>query len=138
MALVVDTGALLGLLDAKDKAHIACRSLIEAIDEDLVIPVLVLVELEYWLARRVSPDVWLAFCEEVALGTYLLFDLDVGLLKRAAEVQARYADLRLGIVDASVVATCDRLGETRIATVDRRHFGVVRTASGKPFEIVPG
>lgn len=35
-------------------------------------------------------------------------------------------DVPLGIVGASVVATCERLGVEDLATLDRRHFSVVR------------
>lgn len=46
--------------------------------------------------------------------------------RRAAELVIRYADLPLGAVDASVVAVAERLGLAEIATIDRRHFSVVR------------
>ena len=45
---------------------------------------------------------------------------------RIAELVATYRDLPLGSVDASVVAAAERLSVTDIATVDRRHFGVLR------------
>ncbi|RCG31862.1 hypothetical protein DQ384_07825 [Sphaerisporangium album] len=37
-----------------------------------------------------------------------------------------YAGLLLGAVDASVIAVAERLGITEVATLDRRHFTVVR------------
>ena len=49
---------------------------------------------------------------------------------RIAELVARYGDLPLGTVDASVVAAAERLGVTEVATLDRRHFSVVRPANG--------
>jgi uncharacterized protein len=53
------------------------------------------------------------------------------------ELVAQYHDLPLGSVDASVVAAAERLGETEIATVDRRHFGVVRPMHAVAFDIRP-
>jgi len=53
------------------------------------------------------------------------------------ELVARYHDLPLGSVDASVVAAAERLGISTIATVDRRHFSVVRPAHVSAFELVP-
>jgi predicted nucleic acid-binding protein len=50
---------------------------------------------------------------------------------------AQYHDLPLGTVDASVIAAAERLGVTEIATVDRRHFSVVRPAHVIAFELVP-
>ena len=55
---------------------------------------------------------------------------------RIAELVARYRDLPLGSVDASVVAAAERLGVNEVATFDRRHFGVVRPA-GAPFVLLP-
>ena len=47
-------------------------------------------------------------------------------LIRVAELERAYADLNLGMVDAAVIATCERLRETKVATLDQRHFRVVR------------
>lgn len=55
---------------------------------------------------------------------------------RAAELIRQYADMRLGLVAASVVAIAERLGVTTIATLDRRDFAVVRPAHCDGFELV--
>jgi uncharacterized protein len=47
------------------------------------------------------------------------------------------AEVRLGTVDASIVAACERLGVRTVATLDRRHFSVVRPRHLPAFEIVP-
>lgn len=54
-----------------------------------------------------------------------------------AELIETYADLRLGTVDASVIATAERLGAATIATLDRRHFSVVRPNHVRSFGLVP-
>lgn len=54
-----------------------------------------------------------------------------------AELIETYADLRLGTVDASVIATAERLGAPKVATLDRRHFTVVRPGHVESFELVP-
>jgi len=56
---------------------------------------------------------------------------------RIAELVAAYRDLPLGTVDASVVAVSERLGTHTIATLDRRHFSVVRPAHTPAFDLVP-
>jgi predicted nucleic acid-binding protein len=53
------------------------------------------------------------------------------------ELVAQYHDLPLGTVDASVIAAAERLGITDVATVDRRHFTVVRPEHVAAFEILP-
>jgi predicted nucleic acid-binding protein len=54
-----------------------------------------------------------------------------------AELIETSADLRLGTVDASVIATAERLGATMVATLDLRHFTVVRPRHVGTFELVP-
>ncbi len=54
-----------------------------------------------------------------------------------AELVERYADLRLGATDASVIATAERLGITTLATIDRRNFTIVRPNHVEAFELVP-
>lgn len=58
-------------------------------------------------------------------------------LGRIAELIETYATLRLGTVDASVIAVAERLGATTIATLDRRHFAVVRPRHVDAFDLVP-
>lgn len=56
---------------------------------------------------------------------------------RIAGLVAQYRDLPLGTVDASVVACAERLDATQVATLDRRHFAVVRPLHVEVFELVP-
>lgn len=56
---------------------------------------------------------------------------------RIAELVAHYHDLPLGTVDASVVVAAERLSVTTIATIDRRHFSVVRPRHVAAFELLP-
>lgn len=58
-------------------------------------------------------------------------------VSRIREVQRQYADLRLGVVDASVLALVERLSESKLATLDHRHFSVVRTRHGGALTILP-
>ena len=46
-------------------------------------------------------------------------------LRRANEIAIRYKTLRIGLVDAAVIAAAERLRATAIATLDLRHFGAV-------------
>lgn len=85
-----------------------------------------------WLA-----DGWQALVDDIAEGTYQVEHLDAADLARVAELEREYADLRLGMVDASVIAVCERLGETKVATLDRRHFSVVKPRHCTAFELLP-
>lgn len=137
MALILDTGPLLAALDAADPDHARCAALITASPEDLVVPALVLPELDYWCARRLSPDAWLVFVDDVLAGAYRIEPPLIGDFRRCRELQERYRDLGLGIVDASVIALAERLGEPKVATLDQRHFRAVRPAHLEAFELLP-
>jgi hypothetical protein len=52
------------------------------------------------------------------------------------EVDRRYSDLGLGLVDASLVALAESLDVRRLATRDVRHFAAVRLGNGRSFELV--
>lgn len=126
MSLVLDTGVAVALVDADDRHHTRCVSIIEATRENLVVPGATLPEIDYHLRKRGLIDGWTVFVEDAAAGAYRLHWPDEAGVVRAAELEVQYADLGLGFVDASVIATCERLGETKVATLDRRHFSVVR------------
>ena len=137
MALIVDTGPLLAALDADDPDHARCAEALEGAAGDLVVPGLVLAELDYWCTRRLGVAVWLAFLDDLIGGAYRLEAPSLVDLARCRDLQHTHADLGLGVVDASVIALAERLHEGRVATLDRRHFSVVRPAHVASFEIVP-
>lgn len=96
-----------------------------------------LVEIDYWIRRRLQPEVWSVFISDIAEGAYRLEQLSIEQMTRVAELQAEYRDLELGMVDAAVMVTCEKLGESKVATLDRRHFGTVRPRHADHFEILP-
>jgi predicted nucleic acid-binding protein len=122
----MDTGPILALLDAGDPDHERSVAMVESVREDLVVPGCVLVEVDYWVHKRGTAAAWEAFVEDVTEGAYRLAPLTLEDLTLAVELESEYSDLGLGLVDASVLALCERLGETKVATLDRRHFSVVR------------
>jgi uncharacterized protein len=126
VALVLDTGPILALLDADDPAHARCVSLVDDTHEPLVVVAPTLIEVDYWIRKRLQPEVWSIFVEDIARGAYRLEQLAVADLIRVAELESIYSELDLGMVDASVITVCEKLGEEKVATLDHRHFGVVR------------
>src|SRR5712691_5679452 len=122
MALVLDTGVIFAALNSDDPAHDGCRHLLETATERLVIPDPVLVEVDYLLRRTARAETWVAFCGGIGEGAFDLFSMTPPIVLEAAKLQARYRDFPLGFVDASVFVTCEALGETKVATLDRRHF----------------
>jgi uncharacterized protein len=137
MALVLDTGPLLAALDANDPDHRRCASLLEDTREDLLVPALVLAELDYWCLERLDANAWLVFLEDLLEGAYRVEHPSDRDLHRCRELQAQYEDLDLGVVDASIVALAERLGTDRVATLDRRHFSVVQPQHVEALTLLP-
>ena len=75
--------------------------------------------------------------KEASAGAYLVAELGATERRRAVELGRQYADLDLGFVDAAVIAIRESLGETKLATLDRRHFGVVRPAHCERLRLLP-
>ena len=138
MALTLDTSVLLAALDAADPDHGACAELIAEATENLIVPALVLSELDYWCQERLGGAAWLAFLEDLLGGAYALENPTQGDLERCRELQRTYADLKVGVVDASVLAVVERLGEPKLATLDRRHFATMRPRHIEALELLPG
>ena len=137
MALILDTGPLYASLDRSDQDHVACRALIEGADEPLVIPAPVLVEVDYWIHQRLTPGALVALLDDVASGAYRVADLEPADYPRVRELCDRYADADIGFVDAAVFALVERLGEPKLATLDRRHFTLLRPRHRDSLEILP-
>ena len=138
MALILDTGPLLAALDRSDADHDACRELIEESREPRVIPSPVLVEVDYWIHERLHPGVLVALLADIEDGAYRLEHPQTSDVARIRELCDRYADADIGYVDASVLAIVERLGEHRLATLDHRHFGLLRPRHCDALELLPG
>jgi predicted nucleic acid-binding protein len=135
VALIVDTGPLVALLDATDPDHERCADLLQRSTEPRVVPVCVLVEVEYLL--RPWPEAFAALLADVEAGGIELLDLPARWLLRAGELVDRYRDLPLGLVDATVVAATEMLREAKVATLDHRRFTVVRPAHTAALTLLP-
>jgi predicted nucleic acid-binding protein len=136
-ALVIDSGPLFAFLDRRDPLHTSCVRLFETQPGPLIVPTLVLAEVTYLAGERLHVDAELRLLADLALGNFIADPVHPTDWLRIAELVESYADLRLGTVDASVVAAAERLGVATIATLDRRHFSVVRPRHVESFELLP-
>jgi len=132
-ALICDTGALLDYLVATASDHRAFREVIDR-SRTRYVPGLVLAEVDYFLRRE--REAMSALIRDLSRGAFTYAAPTLALLDRAIDIDRQYADLGLGLVDASVVALAEELGVYRLATRDVRHFSAVRLRSGRPFELV--
>lgn len=91
----------------------------------------------YLLATRLGPDPEIRFLGDLAAGNFTVEPVAPSDWLRIAELVGRYRDLPLGTVDASVVTAAERLGVRSVATVDHRHFSVVRPRHVDAFTLLP-
>lgn len=103
----------------------------------MIVPTLVVTEVVYLLGTRLGAEPEVRFLGDLADGAFVVEPVTAGDRLRIAELVARYRDLPLGTVDASVVTAAERLGVSEIATVDRRHFTVVRPRHTEGFTLLP-
>jgi len=135
--LVVDTGPLVATADRADRDHVACRELLEGDEGPLVTTAMVIAEAAYLIDRQLGPKAEASLYASIIEGQVKVADLDVTDWQRIQDLVSTYADLRLGGTDASVVALAERRGVIRIATLNRRHFVVVRPRHADAFELLP-
>jgi len=99
--------------------------------------VLVITEVAYLIGTRLGAGAEVKFLGDLAAGEFAIEAVMAGDWLRIAELVSQYRDLPLGTVDGSVVAAAERLGITRIATLDHRHFSVVTPHHTDGFELLP-
>ncbi|MBS1886179.1 MAG: PIN domain-containing protein [Actinobacteria bacterium] len=137
MSLILDTGAIVAAFDRDDDNHAACASLLTGTRERRIVPSPVLVEVDHLLRRYTENESFRAVLDQVRRGALVIEDLTGEDYERVRALLQTYADLKVGFVDCAVLAVTERLGESKLATLDRRHFGVMRPSHVEVLELLP-
>lgn len=124
--ILADTGAIVALVDRRDRHHRAVAAAYDAHADEWVLPWVILPEVDYLLGAHVGAAAQDAFLADVADGSYAVEWGSERDLDEALRITRQYSALRLGMVDATLVALASRHRPTAIATLDLRHFGAVR------------
>jgi predicted nucleic acid-binding protein len=132
---ILDAGPLLASLDRRDPDHVRCAEVLRRRDLDVVIPTLVIAEVAHFAALRLGPGGEAAFVR--GLSRFGVEDPDPDDWPLIADLVERCGDFPLGTVDASIVVLADRLDTDLIVTLDRRHFGAIRSPRGRNFRLLP-
>ena len=131
---------LFALADRRDAHHARCRDWLAGCDEPLIVPPTVLAEACYMIDKYLGAESEAKFLDSVGIGPSYRFQLaelvDADVRRMAALVR-RYADRHMGGTDASLVALCERLSITTVATVNRRDFANVQARHVTALTIVP-
>jgi predicted nucleic acid-binding protein len=137
MAAVADSGAIYGLYNRRDRHHRALRAAIATEPGAILIPTAILSEIDYLIVAKLGLAAELDLLDDILGGAFTLEPFTVADVRRSRDLIDQYSTLNIGLADAAVMATAERLGIRRILTVDERHFRVVRSADGKPFQLLP-
>ena len=135
--IVLDTSGLLAALDKSEARHVAAVSALKAAPPPRLLSPFVLAELDYLLSERVARTSARALLNEISAGAYQLEPFTSDDVAAAIRVQDRYANIALGLADASVVVLADRHQTIDILTLDERHFRSLRDAGGRRFRLLP-
>lgn len=137
MAVLVDTSVLYALTDRAEAAHARARAALAAEVEAVIVPQVVLPEICYLVNSRLGVSTEIAFLRGLGASDWQIEPLAPRDLDRSTDLLDAYRAADIGFVDAAVIATAERLGVTRIYTLDRRDFGLVRPAHVPGFELLP-
>lgn len=135
--MIVDTSALLAFLNDREPDHAAVAAVLDAATEPLVVSPYVVAALDDLVATRIGVEAELAVLAELAGGAWELASFGAEDLAAARSVIERYADQAIGVADVSIVVLAARYGTHTVATLDRRHFEVLRALDGGRFTVVP-
>ena len=132
---IVDTSALFAAADTTELDHRACLDVLGRRDLDLVIPALVVAEAAYLVGTRLGPASEAAFIR--GLSGFAIEAPGVDDWPLIADLVERYGNFPIGTTDASIAVLADRLETDLIVTLDRRHFGAIRSPQGRTFRLLP-
>jgi predicted nucleic acid-binding protein len=97
----------------------------------------VLPEVCYLIASRLGHQAMRRFLDNLTDSSTHLEPITALDLERVNQILEQYADSQLDFVDAVIVAIAERVGITRVLTLDRRDFSLVRPKHCDYFEILP-
>ena len=135
--LLVDTNVWLAAADRRSDRHSDCAQVVRFPRDELASTVPVVAESSWLILDRLGAAAQANYLRMVTANRLQAVDLTGADWSRCVELVEDYADLRLDLMDASIVAVAERLGVTTIATLDHRAFTVVRPRHLDAFELLP-
>jgi predicted nucleic acid-binding protein len=135
--IVADTSGIFASVDSAAAEHKAVTAILAEVDEPPLVTPFVVAEVDYLLTTRFGTKTAITFLQDVADGAYELVEFHPGDLGTAVGVVQRYADLNIGVTDASLVVAAARYGTTDLLSLDERHFRVIAPLWGAAFRLLP-
>jgi len=134
--ILLDTNGLLANYDQRDRHHADAARILARPQRRSLSP-FVLAELDDLINRTGGQKAEMTVLNDVARGSYELEPFTAEDVNAASAVIAYYADLRLGLADASLVVLAHRHQCIDILTLYERHFRAVLGPDRTPFRLLP-
>jgi predicted nucleic acid-binding protein len=132
---LVDTGAILALLDKADRWHNDCVDAFQQLRLPLLTSEAVLTEL-FHLVYGSSHEMEIAW-KFLRSGAVRLIAIDDSELPEIRTLMSRYADRPMDFADATLVYLARREGLNTVFTVDHSDFNTYRIEGRKRFRLIP-
>jgi len=133
--VLIDTGAILALLDKGDPWHGLCRASIEQLSLPLLTSEAVLTE-AFHLVGQARPKVEAAWTF-VRSGAVLLGAIEHHELPDIHALMTRYWDCPMDFADATLVYLAARESISTVLTIDQNDFATYRIGAKRQFNILP-
>ena len=132
---LIDTGAILALLDADDRWHDRCRGAFASLRLPLATTAAILAELFHLLGDK-PKDVAVAW-RFLRSGAVTLLPITDGDIAALEGLMKRYRDRPMDLADATLVRVAERERLSTILTIDHDDFETYRIGKRTRFRIVP-
>lgn len=132
---LIDTGAILALLDRNDRWHRICVNEFSQLRLPLATSEAVLTELFHLVgdSRREVEAAW----RFVRSGAIIMASIEDSELPQTQALMSRYSDRPMDFADATLVYLAKRDMLSTIFTVDRADFETYRIEGRRRFRVVP-
>lgn len=137
MTGILDTSFLFALTDQSDRNHQRVLTVAQNANEQLVLPIVVLPEISYLIASRLGHLAMRRFLASMTPDLVQIETMKTEDLVRVQQILEQYADNQLDFTDAAIIAIAERLAISRVYTLDRRDFSVIRPKHCDYFELIP-
>jgi len=136
MSLLLDTGALVTLLDRSQRDHATFAEFFDAWLGPVVSTEAVLTEATHLLGRAVGGRA--ACIDFFVTGGATLLPQTRETLERCRALVERYADVPMDFADATLVLLAEDLDTNLVLTTDRTDFSIYRIGGRRRFKVLLG
>ncbi len=134
--MIFDTGPIVAAANEKDPDHEQCAELLRATPA-VVVPGPVIAEAGFLIAKHAGHGAEAAFLRSLTADRYVVASPSAAELVRASHLVSQYSNLPLGTTDAIVMAMVESRNDPQVATLDTRHFSIVKPKGFDRFVLRP-